>query len=125
MREALFLAVVVAFAVWTQVPIWPGGPVLALARGLVGIGFALTAVLLGGEPEQRGNAQLFALCAVLWTVSQLDTRDAGPLPLLAVTVGPLVKVSGAAVLLRYPASRLTRRYRRLVQAGFAVVVIGA
>jgi len=113
-RWAAGLAVLAAggLTLYAQWPLWEHSRSLAVLNGLVTAGFLATAVLLSREGVQRGNALLFGLTGVFWTIAWLDTRHVGPLPALAVVAGPLFAVFAATALLRYPKPRLSRRDER-------------
>ena len=95
----------------------------AVARGAVGIGFAVTAILLWNQSGQRSNARLFALLTLVWLVGEAGLRDLGPFGAVALLVGGYVTVLGAAVPLRYPGTRLDPAARWFVTVATIVATL--
>jgi signal transduction histidine kinase len=98
-------------AAWVPGSRWAEQTALILANWLVTVAFAVTAVLLAEETDQRGNARLFAGMAVFWTAGAFAR-----VPHVGLFVtwygAPLVFCFTAAVLLRYPEPRLHRRIEK-------------
>jgi signal transduction histidine kinase len=111
---ALWLAAVTSVLAWSESR--PGIADQALAAGnfLLGIGFAVTAVLLSNQEGQKGNARLFALLATVWTAGEAGIRGLGAVTPLAIWVGGFTQIIAGAVLLRYPGQRLDRAGRAFV-----------
>ena len=95
----------------------------AVARGAVGIGFAVTAILLWNQSGQRGNARLFGLLTLVWLVDEAGLREIGPLGAVALLVGGYVTVLGAAVPLRYPGPRLDPAARWFITVATIVATL--
>jgi signal transduction histidine kinase len=81
-----------------------------VAAASVGVTVATTGVLFTDDAEQRVTGRILVAVAAVWLLSWGNEWRAGPLPLLAETVGPLWYVLGAWALLRYPGRALGRRY---------------
>ena len=98
---------------------WAEQTALILTNWLVTVAFALTAVLLTEETDQRGNARLFAGMAVFWTAGFIaGVPHLGPF--MTWFCAPLVFPFTATVLLRYPEPRLHRR----IEKAFIAVLVG-
>ncbi|WP_433799967.1 sensor histidine kinase [Actinomycetospora sp. CA-084318] len=110
------IAGVVVFAAVAVLPAWRTDPLLALVNLAVTIGFAVTALVLTGEPDQRPNVHTFLVAAACWTAGYTSVlAPTGPWALVQWVVGPLVFPVLMAVLLRYPFPRpLAARDRVLV-----------
>jgi signal transduction histidine kinase len=97
--------VVFGAAVWTEQSIWLDHPVQAIGYGSVGIGFAVTALLLRAEAGQRQNVYLLVVLTVIWLLNQAGHEPIGLLSAPAYFLGSFVQTLVAALLLRYPDTR--------------------
>lgn len=84
------------------------GTAESVSAVLLGLGFALTAVLLVRQEGQRGNAGLFALFVLSWMAGQWGRGGGWLFSAPLIVFGELVHVLGAAIVLRYPGARLDR-----------------
>ena len=119
----LWLALILGATLWDFWDDMRVDPSDAVARGAVGIGFAVTAILLWNQSGQRSNARLFALLTLVWLVDEAGLRDLGPLGAVALLVGGYVTVLAAAVLLRYPGTRLDPAARRFITVAAIVATL--
>ncbi len=108
---------------WVELRSPVEGTALVAGDFLLGLGFALTAVLLFHQDEQRGNAVLFGALTVFWLAAQLGAVGLGVMSGPLVAIGALTQVTAAAVLLRYPGRRLEPVARCFVVASAVLVEI--
>ena len=114
--SALWLSAVAVLASWGELRPGVDNRIQAVGAILIAVGFAVTATLLGFEGRQAGNATLFAVLTCVWVSGEVATRNLGALTPLLLWVGGFTQVVAAAVLLRYPASRLDTAARWFVGA---------
>jgi signal transduction histidine kinase len=111
---SLLVVGVAVLLVWSQDTSEPDTPALAAGNVLVGIGFTVTALLLAGQPDQRGNAALFAGVAGVWTAQQIGAQPVGWFVPVGYFLGAYTQVLAAAALLRYPGEALEPLARRFI-----------
>ncbi len=102
-----------AVAVGWLAPLAAYDPLTYVAAVAVAMAVSSTGVVLALDDQQSGTGRLLIAVAVVWLFSWSNEWRVGPLPLLSGIVGPLWYVLGALALLRYPHSRLERRYEQL------------
>ena len=87
---------------------------LAVGYWFLGMGFAMTGVLLSYQKGQLENSRLFGLVSLTWVAGQVGARGAGWLTVALLWVGGFVQPAAAAAFLRYPATRLEPTDRRFI-----------
>lgn len=99
---------------------------LAIGGLLLGLGFAVTAVLLRYQSGQRGNSDLFVALTLSWLAGSVGTRGLGAVTQPLLWLGSFPQALGAAAFLRYPEPRLERVDRIFIAVlTTALGVIGA
>ena len=109
-----WLAVVAGTLAWGQTRTTVASPSLAVGGWLLGMGFAVTAVLLSYQKGQMENARLFGLVSLTWVAGQVGARGAGFMTVPLLWIGGFVQPAAAAAFLRYPSLRLERKDRRFI-----------
>ena len=117
-------AVFIVVLMHATVTMWLESPALAVVNAVTASAFALTAQVLSAQVSQQGNARLFAVTAVLWVIDSLTYSAIGPLPVLSWIVGPLMVVTAATVMLRYPETRTGPVQRRFLLVLSSWVTMG-
>src|SRR4051794_31873913 len=96
---------------------------LGIGNVLVGVGYAVTAVILARQPAQRGNAALLALATVLYVIDESRQLPTGLLSRWVTFCGPFVLPLIGAVLLRYPGPRLDRPGQWFIRANLVLAAL--
>lgn len=118
-----WVGLVVVVLAWSESRDTIASPSLAFGNALLGVGFAVTALLLWGQEDQQGNARLFAVLTLTWLANEAGARGAGALTAPLVWVGGFTQIIAAAVLLRYPGDRLDRAGKVFVACLVPVLAI--
>ena len=117
-------AVFIVVLMHATVTMWLESPALAVVNAVTASAFAFTAQVLSAQVSQQGNVRLFAVTAVLWVIDSLTYSAIGPLPVLSWIVGPLMVVTAATVMLRYPETRTGPVQRRFLLVLSSWVAMG-
>jgi signal transduction histidine kinase len=111
---ATWLAAMAGILGWSVIRPTVASSSLAVGYWLLGMGFALTAVLLSYQKGQLENSRLFGVVSLTWVAGQVGARGAGWLTVALLWVGGFVQPAAAAAFLRYPAMRLEPPHRHFI-----------